>query len=117
MTLGPQFSRHTEMLPTSVLRGIPGNNLRYDPEELTEDIRKNGIQDPLILQYHQKNRTVRIGEGNHRLEAARRLGLENVPVRAIRYNMEGSGMPVRGIEPDQNGYVPGELKPSEIMEI
>jgi len=117
MTLGPQFDRYTEMVPTEALRGIPGNNLRYDPVELTENIRQNGIRDPLILQYHQKNRTVILGEGNHRLESARRLGLESVPVRAMRYNMEGRGKPVRGIDPDESGYVPGVLRPSQIMDL
>ena len=104
------------MVPTRTLRSIPGNNLRYDPVELTEDVRANGIREPLVLQYHQKNRTVLLGEGNHRLEAARRVGLEHVPTRVMRYNMEGPGKPVRGIDPNEDGYVPGELRPSQIMD-
>lgn len=109
-------NRHVEMVPIEAMSGIPGNRLRYNPEELTEDIRANGIREPLIIQYHQKNRTVRLGEGNHRLEAARRLGMEHVPVRAVRYNMESYGKQVRGVDPDDDGYVPGELRPSQIMD-
>ena len=121
MTLGPfrdhsRYTSETEMVPVSALAGIPGNSLRYNPEELAEDIRGNGIREPLILQYSQKSRTVLLGEGNHRLEAARRLGLEHVPVRVVRYNMEGHGKPVRGIDPDDNGYVRGDLRPSQIMD-
>lgn len=112
----PPYAAHTEMVPVSAMSGIPGNRLRYDPSELTEDIRQNGIREPLLLAYSQKSRTVVLGEGNHRLEAARRLGMEHVPVRAVRYNMEGPGKPVRGIDPDESGYVPGDLRPSQIMD-
>jgi hypothetical protein len=115
---GSQWKRYStaEEVPVSVLQAMQGNDLRNDITDLTEDIRQRGIQEPGIIEYHTKSRTARLGEGNHRLHAAINAGLTHMPVRAIRYNMEGRGVPVRGYEPDRTGYVPGELKPSEIMD-
>lgn len=111
-----QFPPHTEMVPVSALTGIPGNRLRYDPSEsgLVDDVRKHGIIEPLVLEYHTKSKTARLGEGNHRLEAARRVGLTHVPVRGVRYSMEGYGAAVRGYT--KEGHIPGELKPSQFMD-
>lgn len=85
-------------------------------DTLTEDIRKNGMKEPISVRYYKANRTAYIEEGNTRLAAAKRLGLKEVPVWVRR--SEGTPVsyakPIRGIEPNQHGYVPGDLKPSEI---
>ena len=85
-------------------------------EALTKDIARRGIQTKLTLIYYQGDRRVKLGEGNHRLVAARQAGLKEVPVRVIRYrgNSDGTAVPVRGIDPDSNGFVPAELTPSSI---
>ena len=53
-------------------------------DELTEDIRANGIKHSLVVQYDPETGTLALDEGNHRLAAAQRLGMQVVPVRMIR---------------------------------
>jgi hypothetical protein len=115
-SLGEQWPRNTELVPVDVLSGMGGNNLRYDVSELSEDLKQHGFKEPGIIRYHQPTRTVRLIEGNHRLAAARQAGMSHMPVRVTRANWSEEGTSVRGIEPNQHGYVPGDLKPSEIMD-
>ena len=52
-------------------------------ESLMEEIRKNGLKKPLIIFKYQDsegNCRFYVGEGNHRLEAMKRLGSKGVPV-------------------------------------
>ena len=53
-------------------------------DELTEDIRANGIKHPLVVQYDPETGTLALDEGNHRLAAAQRLGMKVLPVRMLR---------------------------------
>ena len=48
---------------------------------LTDDIKANGIKEPIILQIYSG--LALVDEGNHRLCIARKLGLEKVPVKVI----------------------------------
>lgn len=60
---------------------------RYSTEkvnELREDIKKNGIKEPLILYYGATKGNIILGEGNHRLMIAKELGITEVPVRVVR---------------------------------
>ena len=116
--LGEQWKKYSnaEMVPLSVLSQMRGNNLRYDVSDLSDDLKQHGFREPGVIQYSQQSRTAMLGEGNHRLEAAIQAGMTHMPVRVMRYNMEGPGVPVRGVDPDRSGYVPGDLKPSEIMD-
>ena len=84
--------------------------------ELQNDIQENGIKNPLILRYNQHHRKAILIEGNHRLMIARELGIKALPVRVHRSasKWDDGGIVVRGIEPDQFGYVRADLKPSEI---
>lgn len=90
----------TAVLPTDLV----ARYAEYDREEtggealdmLTEVIRRDGIRSPLRLS--TDGRTAILHEGNHRLAAARRLGIEEVPVhitldREVRAN-EGTPVPV-----------------------
>lgn len=125
MSLNPeQFGdaikdRNTELVPISLLSTMRGNELRYDVSELSEDLKKRGFDQPGSIIYYQGDRKAVLGEGNHRLEAAKRAGFTHMPVTV--YRIEGSGkkrgVPVRGIDPDKYGYVPGRLRPSDIMDI
>ncbi len=102
----------TELVPMSFFEDMPGNiggsvsngwdedaatragemrtwELENDYEiealdKLTEDIRTNGIKNPLIVQYDPETGDLALDEGNHRLAAAQRLGMQVVPVRMIR---------------------------------
>lgn len=116
MELGPQFNQFTEMVPISSLAQIPGNRLRYDVSDLSKDIKDRGVQEAAIIRYHQPSRTVRLIEGNHRLAAAIQAGLTHVPATVLRSNYSEEGLPVRGVDPNPHGYVPGNLKPSDIMD-
>jgi hypothetical protein len=83
-------------------------------DELAESIRTRGFDDALILEVDPAGRAVLI-EGNHRLAAARLLGLEEVPVRVIT---TGSGrLGERGAEVGvREGLGSGNLlKPSEAI--
>ena len=127
-----QFQGHTyeediDWVPTSEVAryrdpGAFGPNAKkqwpqqYEAEmpyqrNLTEKIRSEGIQNPLILSYYHHNRQAMLSEGHHRLMAAEELGHSHVPVRGLRYNMRGGVAPVAGF-PGQ-GHVPGELRPSQ----
>ncbi len=103
---------HTELVPIEFFDDMPGNigpaasngwdedaatragEMRsYELEapiimgkldELTEDIRANGIKHSLVVQYDPETGTLALDEGNHRLAAAQRLGMQVVPVRMIR---------------------------------
>jgi hypothetical protein len=85
-----------------------------DFEKFKKSIAEEGIKEALILKYHQYSKTALLIEGNHRLRAARELGLDKVPVRVVRYQSEGEGIPVPGYTANDFGYVPGDLSPSEI---
>lgn len=50
--------------------------------KITELIKENGIKEPIILQIDFKNNGL-IVDGNHRLAAAKRLGLKYIPVRVV----------------------------------
>jgi len=50
-----------------------------DWQEFLEDIKKNGIKEPILI-FVNKDGSIVIGEGNHRIQAAKQLGLEYVPV-------------------------------------
>jgi hypothetical protein len=82
---------------------------------------EQGWTEPLMILYYSKDRTAVLGEGNHRLAAAIQLGMDSVPVRVWRMSMAGSEssyadnvVPVPGMTPNKHGYVPADLKPSDI---
>jgi hypothetical protein len=84
---------------------------------LAASIKEVGFNESLPLEYSQSGKTIHMTEGNHRIEAARRLGLEAVPVRFQRYLGEGpaeTSKAVKGMVPNEDGYVPANLKPSDI---
>lgn len=127
---GPQFNPEnefygsmSEMVPISILKGMTGNDLRYEGaklRELSEDIKQNGLRSPGMMEYYQEGRTAHLGEGHHRMAALEMAGFTHMPVTVFRNEFadnRGRGVPVRGVDPNQHGYVPGNLKPSQIMDI
>ena len=50
---------------------------------LTEDIRGNGIQHPILIDVGTKHTPPFIADGHHRLIAAWRAGIDTVPVRFV----------------------------------
>jgi hypothetical protein len=70
--------------PISELNKIPKGELSRTEEaqnKLKDDILKNGIKEPLTLVYYVKDNALRLKEGHHRLDAANKLGLQNVPIK------------------------------------
>jgi hypothetical protein len=123
------YKRTVEYVPTETVKKfmhVDRSNpemTHYDEadwEELKASVAE-GWTDPLMILYFSRDKTAILGEGNHRLQAAIALGIEEIPVRVWRMSMEGRDssyadnvVDVPGMEPDRHGYVPADLKPSDI---
>lgn len=87
-------------------------------QDLYDHIAEHGINEPVYLDYNQDSGVMHLSEGNHRLEIADRLGITHLPTAVYRSGRTPQGRPgapaPQMIEPDQYGYVPGTLKPSEV---
>ena len=44
----------------------------------------HGFTDPVMVEFDPKNKRAVLGEGNHRVQAARELGISHVPTRVVR---------------------------------
>jgi hypothetical protein len=71
------LERYVEINREAVAKG---GGLSTDLAALTEDIKANGIKDPITLEYDSHTGTALMTDGNHRLAAAKRAGLHEVPV-------------------------------------
>ena len=60
-----------------------GFYIKDDWYKFLDDIKKNGMQEPIWISVKKDGQVV-ISEGNHRREAAKQLGLKTVPVQ-VRY--------------------------------
>lgn len=116
------YQRYVEMVPVSWLSELKGNDLRYTEQEMQDlmaDISANGINNPLIVDVGRKTGTAILGEGNHRLEAAKRLGYTHFPVRAHVNNDAGAEVPGAQrndiIQPEER-YSSVDTKPSKLFE-
>ena len=85
------YNKYIEFVNTNFLDKFK----EYDREEdyhpgqeylnnLTEHIKQYGFEEPLIVGFNPKTGYTRLIEGNHRLAAAKRLGIGDVPVRMLR---------------------------------
>lgn len=75
-----------DVAPLFGKKGDRGNNKQYN-ENYENFIRNNGIDKPILLQ-RTKDDTVRVYDGNHRLEIANRLGLKEIPIKFINENIK-----------------------------
>ena len=107
------YGRVAELVPTKWLAKLKGNDLRYhhkmdmnigfnpekddwdygSEEEFINSIKQNAIQQPVMIVVGMDNGYAYIGEGNHRIDAAVRLGMDYVPARVY---MQNEVSPVRG---------------------
>jgi len=105
-----KFPRHqvgTELVDTKTLQQFAEFDRRLTADgratidSLKKSIQQKGITDPLILKVHPNGRAF-IGEGNHRLQAAKELGIEQLPVRvhmnAHNSDNQGASRFIKGIE-------------------
>lgn len=123
------YSHVIEMVPIDVIKQFSHVDRRApDMSHYTDDdwqeLRKSleqGWTAPLLITYFKADNTAVLSEGNHRLSEAEAMGLTEVPVRVIRYSMPGSESsfadsvkPVPGHPDAPDGYVPADLRPSDI---
>lgn len=113
-----QMNEKVEILSAAFLRPFrefdrEARPFRSDMDAFEADILANGIIEPVLLGYNPDTRIAALIEGNHRLAIALRHNLP-VPTLVVRYYVQ-RGMAVRGMEPDEFGYVPGEIRPSDIL--
>jgi ParB-like chromosome segregation protein Spo0J len=72
----PLFKWHFELIPIEKITNQDIWNV--DCEKLKEDIRKNGLKEPLWVTSNNDG-TYRLVEGIHRIKALRELGWKLVP--------------------------------------
>lgn len=51
-----------------------------------------GFTDPVMVEFDPRNKRAVLGEGNHRVEAARELGITHVPTRVVRSRISDDDM-------------------------
>lgn len=113
------YARYTEMVPISWLEQLEGNELRYGGDRLralSEDIATRGIANPLILSVGKENSSAILGEGNHRLAAARMAGMTHLPARvAVGDEVGGLFAGRSDLVPVSGKYFPSQAKPSDVF--
>lgn len=101
---------------------------KYNKENSVDNInhlkfmfQKEGVKSPIIIEYSSEDNSVLIIEGNHRLNSAIDLGMEFLPARVVlkKYSKFSPSqlkntMKVSGLTADKSGYIPSNLKPSQV---
>ena len=90
-------------------------------ENLVKNISQSGFLNPIIIDYNINDNTAFISEGNHRVQAAKQLGMEWIPARGVRNYGQKSRfkeLPVQwqGTQEDHDGdlYIPPNFPPHMI---
>jgi phosphoinositide 3-/4-kinase-like protein len=110
-----------EEVPTSFLMqftGPPpeGTNIPLDPK---------GISESIVLEVDFKKGIAILGEGRHRLYATRNAGYDKIPCRVMRTTLDPNvkindrypqTVSLRA-RPNEHGYIPADLKPSDAIDI
>ena len=108
-----------EMVKARDLPDIPaGNDIdKKKVAALAKSMKMDGwVGDEFIdVTYYQRSGTIDVGEGNHRLLAAKKAGIE-VPITVTRLDAEGPGMKVRDLA-NEDGYVPAQLPLSQVIDL
>jgi ParB-like nuclease domain len=94
---------------------------RENIDELVKHITENGFLEPIIIDFNVEDNTAYVSEGNHRVQAAKILGMEWIPARCLRnYTLKSrfKELPVKwlGTQTDHAGklYIPPEFPPHMI---
>lgn len=94
---------------------------RENIDALVKHISENGFLNPIIIDFNVNDNTAYISEGNHRIQAAKQLGMEWIPARGMRnYGQKSSlkELPVKwqGTQTDYAGnlYIPPDFPPHMI---
>jgi len=119
-------------VPTHTLVGMHGNATDHEGIERHKQalLSGKGFTDPVMVEFDHRNKRIVLGEGNHRVEAARELGISHVPTRVARsrisdddmeYMHRKGGSPVDidpGPSPFANkheDYWPSDIHPSHLF--
>jgi ATP-dependent DNA helicase PIF1 len=77
---------------TEILSSMAGNEVDETRVlEIMEKIKSGkGFRDPVVVYYDQETKNMVVADGNHHVEAAKRLGISHVPTRVIagRFNAD-----------------------------
>lgn len=73
-------------VPTATLAGMHGNATdRRGVDRWKERLQSGeGFTDPVMVEFDPATKRAVVGEGNHRVEAAKELGISHVPARVVR---------------------------------
>lgn len=118
---------------TALLAGMHGNETdRAGIERHKARLASGeGFADPVMVEFDPRRRVAVLGEGNHRVEAAREMGISHVPARVVRSRIDedgshamhsgGSPQPVQASSPWRSGYQgrdeywPPEIHPRHVF--
>ncbi len=131
------YGRIAELFPVSLLDKLKeydrSREAEEDPEvraridDIKQSIQEEGFREPLMLLYNPYNGVAILGEGNHRLAAAKELGLECVPLRIYRsrgmtknrelWKSANKPVEVQGalLRAEEGEYTPQEMSPSQVF--
>jgi hypothetical protein len=97
------------------------DNSRDNINHLKYMFQRDGVKEPIIIEYSPESNSVLVIEGNHRINSAIDLGMEYLPARVVlkKYgnfnaNQLKNTMSVSGVTADEYGYIPSNLKPSKV---
>lgn len=125
------YSSDVELVSIDTINQIPKGELHQSSEyfnKLKEDIKQNGIKEPICVLYFVKDNTLTLGEGHHRLQIANDLNIQKIPIRVIvnwrgdtrwnNYNVAHEiyhppkKLDIEGY--NRRNYYPTNVKPSEL---
>jgi len=123
------YKNKTEYVHVDELIALRGNKVSdthhyKNMEELKADIvKEGGLREPVTIQVGKNDRRAMVGEGNHRVQAAKELGYDYIPTRVwVQRNVgfssfEGAGRSIKreDLLPKANEYFSADAKPSEVF--
>ena len=115
-----RWNGETSTVDIATLQRIPaGNKLgKTDVNALAEDLRQNGFNEPIQLTYSRADDSWLVGEGNHRLAAAKMAGITDVPVTvfvirgshgATEAAIKSADLGVATLKGNADGYIPSQM--------
>ena len=81
-------------VPTHTLAGMHGNETDREGIDRHKQalLSGKGFTDPVMVEFDHRNKRMVLGEGNHRVEAAKELGISHVPTRVVRSHLSDDDM-------------------------
>lgn len=81
-------------VPTHTLAGMHGNETDREGIERHKQslLSGSGFEHPVMVEFDHRSKRMVLGEGNHRVEAAKELGISHVPTRVVRSRISDDDM-------------------------